>query len=118
MVPGLFNPAEAAGRRLDDVRVYYSRQSAPVKRRHVASHRERLLDVVDLVGVRDPQVHAKFLLWDDDDVVVSSMNWGSQTGSPEDPLDEVGLYLQGPGVATRLLERFEAEIGSAEGAED
>ncbi|WP_342029934.1 hypothetical protein [Devosia insulae] len=118
MVPGLFNPAEVAGRRLDDVRVYYSRQSALVKRRHVAGHRERLLDVVDLIGVRDPQVHAKFLLWDENDIVVSSMNWGSQTGSPDDPLDEVGLYLQGPGVATHLLERFEAEIGSSEGADD
>lgn len=46
------------------------------------------------------------------------MNWGSQTGSAEDPLDEVGLYLQRPGVAARLLERFEAEIESAEGAAD
>jgi hypothetical protein len=107
MVPGLFNPAEIAGRRLSDVRVYYSRQSGPIKRRHVAAHRERLNGVVDLIDVRDPQVHAKFLLWGTDDAVVSSMNWGSQSGSPDDPLDEIGLHLEGPGLATCLLAMFE-----------
>ena len=110
MVPGLFNPAEIAGRRLSDVRVYYSRRSGPIKRRHVAAHRERLNGVVDLIGVEQPQVHAKFLLWDADDAVVSSMNWGSQSGSPDDPLDEIGLHLEGPGVATCLLAKFEDQL--------
>jgi hypothetical protein len=110
MVPGLFNPAEIAGRRLDDVRVYYSRESRPIKRRHVAVHRERLNGVVDLIAVEEPQVHAKFLLWGDDDVVVSSMNWGSQSGSPDAPLDEIGLHLEGPGLATCLLAKFEDQL--------
>lgn len=107
MVPGLFNPAEIAGRRLNDVRVYYSRQAGPVKRRHVALHRERLHGIVDLIGVENPQVHAKFLLWDDNDVVVTTMNWGSQSGSADDPLDEIGLHLKGPDIASRLLVKFE-----------
>jgi hypothetical protein len=110
MVPALFNPAEVAGGRLDDVRVYYSRYAGPIKRRHVAAHRERLNGVVDLIGVRKPQLHAKFLAWDKDHVVVSSINWGSQSGLPENPLDEIGLYLEGPDLATDLLERFEAEL--------
>ena len=110
MVPGLFNPAEIAGRRLDDVRVYYSRRSGPIKRRHVTAHRERLNGVVDLIAVEDPQVHAKFLLWDTDHVVVSTMNWGSQSGSPDNPLDEIGLHLEGPGLATSLLVRFENQL--------
>jgi phosphatidylserine/phosphatidylglycerophosphate/cardiolipin synthase-like enzyme len=110
MVPGLFNPAEIAGRRLGDVRVYYSRQSGPIKRRHVTAHRERLNGVVDLIAVQDPQVHAKFLLWDRDHVVVSSMNWGSQSGSPDNPLDEIGLYLEGPSLAKSLLEKFEEQL--------
>ena len=94
MVPAIFNPAEIAGRRLDDVRVYYSRQTGPIKRRHVKAHRERLHGVVDLIAVEDPQVHAKFLLWDRDHVVVSTMNWGSQSGSPDNPLDEIGLLMK------------------------
>ncbi len=111
MVPGLFNPAEIAGRRLDDVRVYYSRRSGPIKRRHVTAHRERLNGVVDLIAVEDPQVHAKFLLWDTDHVIVSTMNWGSQSGSPDNPLDEIGLHLEGPGLATSLLAKFEGQLG-------
>jgi phosphatidylserine/phosphatidylglycerophosphate/cardiolipin synthase-like enzyme len=110
MVPGLFNPAEIAGRRLGDVRVYYSRRSGPIKRRHVTAHRERLNGVVDLIAVQDPQVHAKFLLWDTDHVVVSTMNWGSQSGSPDNRLDEIGLYLEGPGLATSLLAKFEDQL--------
>ena len=110
MVPGLFNPAEIARRRLSDVRVYYSRPSGPIKRRHVAAHRERLDGVVDLIGVREPQVHAKFLLWGDDDPVASSMNWSSQSGSPDGPLDEIGLHLEGPGLATCLLAKFEDQL--------
>jgi hypothetical protein len=110
MVPGLFNPAEIAGRRLDNVRVYYSRQTGPIKRRHVRAHRERLHGVVDLIAVEDPQVHAKFLLWDRDQVVVSTMNWGSQSGSPDNPLDEIGLHLEGAGLAGLLLAKFENQV--------
>jgi hypothetical protein len=110
MVPALFNPAEIAGRRLDDVRVYYSRQTGPIKRRHVKAHRERLHGVVDLIALEDPQVHAKFLLWDRDHVVVSTMNWGSQSGSPDNPLDEIGLHLEGSGLATSLLAKFEDQL--------
>ena len=110
MVPAIFNPAEIAGRRLDDVRVYYSRQTGPIKRRHVKAHRERLHGVVDLIAVEDPQVHAKFLLWDRDHVVVSTMNWGSQSGSPDNPLDEIGLHLEGPGIVEFLLMKFESQL--------
>ncbi|HWV44576.1 MAG TPA: hypothetical protein VN039_00885, partial [Nitrospira sp.] len=110
MVPALFTPAEVAGRRLDDVRIYYSRQSGPVKRRHVASHRERLNGIVDLIGVRTPQVHGKFLAWDEDHIVVSSLNWGSQSGSAKNRLDEIGLYLRREGLACELLKKFEAAL--------
>lgn len=110
MVPALFDPAEVAGRRLGDVRIYYSRRSGPVKRGHVTKHRERLHGIVDLTGVPEPQLHAKFLIWDTDHVVVSSLNWGSQSGLEDNPLDEIGLYLDGPDLATSLLEKFEAEL--------
>lgn len=108
MVPAVFNPAEVAGRRIADVRVYFSRYTGPTKKRHVAEHRERLHDFVRLLAVRDPQLHAKFLAWDNDDVVISSMNWGSQSGLAGNRLDEIGLHLSGPGLAARLMERFEA----------
>jgi hypothetical protein len=110
MVPALFDPAEVAGRRLSDVRIYYSRRSGPVKRGHVTKHRERLHGIVDIIGVPEPQLHAKFLAWDSNHIVVSSLNWGSQSGLEDNPLDEIGLYLEGSELATSLLEKVEAEL--------
>ena len=107
MVPALFTPAEVAGRRLEDVRVLYSRQTGPIKRRHVSEQRARLHGVVDVIGVREPQLHCKLLLWDDDNVVVSTMNWGSQSGRADDPLDEIGIHLEGPGLAAALFQQVE-----------
>ncbi|TCA69907.1 hypothetical protein [Rhizobium leguminosarum] len=108
MVPGVFNPAHAAGQRIGDVRVYYSRRSGQIKPRHVARQRERLIGMASIFGVREPQLHAKFLAWGDDDVIVTSMNWASQSGLAENPLDEIGLRIQGEGLATTLLKKFEA----------
>ena len=110
MVPALFNPAEVAGRRLENVRVYFSRYKDPTKRRHVRIHRDRLNGIVDLLEIREPRVHAKFLTWDKDNIVVSSLNWGSQPGSADNRLDEIGLYLKGSNLATALLEKFEAAL--------
>lgn len=82
-----------------------------MKRGHVTRHRERLHSIVEFTGVPEPQLHAKFLAWDSDHVVVSSLNWGSQSGLEDNPLDEIGLYLEGPDLATSLLEKFETELG-------
>lgn len=109
MVPALFDPAEVAGQRLDEVSIYYSRRGGPVKRGHVSDHRKRLEGVVGLFGVPEPQLHAKFLAWDDDHIVVSSLNWGSQSATLDNPLDEIGLSLEGTGLATLLLKKFNAE---------
>ncbi|WP_245485497.1 phospholipase D-like domain-containing protein [Rhizobium leguminosarum] len=109
MVPALFDPAEVAGQRLGEVSIYYSRRGGPVKRGHVTDHRKRLDGVVGIFGVPEPQLHAKFLAWDDDHIVVSSLNWGSQSAALDNPMDEIGLYLQGAGLATILLKKFDGE---------
>jgi len=109
MVPALFDPAEVAGQRLDQVSIYYSRRGGPVKRGHVSDHRERLTGTVGIFGIPEPQLHAKFLAWDDDHIVVSSLNWGSQSTTVDNPLDEIGLYLEGTGLAAILLKKFNAE---------
>ncbi|GGA65282.1 phospholipase D-like domain-containing protein [Pelagibacterium lentulum] len=110
VVPGLLNPAEVAGRRLEDVRVFYSRRSKAIKRGHMTAHRNRLEGVVEIIPVLEPQVHAKFLAWDDDHVVVSTLNWGSQSGVETNPLDEVGFYIRAPGIAQALLTLFDEAL--------
>ena len=45
------------------------------------------------------------------------MNWGSQSGLADNPLDEIGIYLEGADLAARLLKTFDLCIqpSSAEG---
>jgi cardiolipin synthase A/B len=50
--------------------------------------------------------HAKFLLWGDDDVVVTSLNWGSWTTSQDFPQGEIGVHIHRMGIARDLNERL------------
>lgn len=54
--------------------------------------------------IHAPSLHAKFLTWDEDNVVITSQNWLSA-----DPMDnscsEIGVAISGKGIATELLRR-------------
>jgi len=50
--------------------------------------------------------HAKFLLWGDDDIVVTSINWCSWTSPPDAPFGEIGVHISRPGLARQLAERL------------
>jgi hypothetical protein len=56
-----------------------------------------------------PSLHAKFLTWDEDNVVITSQNWLSA-----DPMDnscsEIGVAISGKGIATELIRRSVAVI--------
>jgi cardiolipin synthase A/B len=46
--------------------------------------------------------HAKFLLWGDDDLVVTSLNWCSWSTSPDVPHGELGIHVRRTGLARHL----------------
>jgi phosphatidylserine/phosphatidylglycerophosphate/cardiolipin synthase-like enzyme len=50
------------------------------------------------------------LLWDDDHLVITSLNWSSADTRRDTPQSEIGLYIESPGVAAgmrrRLIEGF------------
>jgi cardiolipin synthase len=50
--------------------------------------------------------HAKFLLWDDDNIVITSFNWGSASIGPDNIDGEIGIYLKGPGIAKCVYEQI------------
>lgn len=113
LVTGVLNAAEEAAKLVDDVRLYYGIPAGPLKKRHIQEHAERLTGSVNISRLKSPMVHAKFLLWDEDDIIVSSMNFASQNGSMEAPLDELGVHIHAEGLADSLLQRFEALYGAA-----
>lgn len=117
MYSNLFDPAQIAGQRIEDVRTYYSLPTGPVKKRHA---KKAIMDLEETVKVtqsprKSPMLHAKVLLWDEDDAVVSSFNWGSQSASEERPLDELGIHIYGEGIAdllhSKLMAFFEPQTG-------
>lgn len=50
--------------------------------------------------------HAKFLLWGDNDIVVTSLNWGSWRTSPDFPQGEIGVHVRRTGIARDVIERL------------
>lgn len=101
MYSNLFDPAQVAGQRIEDVRAHYSLPTGPVKKRHAKKAVTDLEETVKVIQSprKSPMLHAKVLLWDNDDAVISSFNWGSQSASEERPLDELGIHIYGEGVA-------------------
>jgi cardiolipin synthase len=53
-----------------------------------------------------PTLHAKFLSWDNDYLVVTSQNWLSADTPENNPLQEIGVFIRSPSVARLFMDRF------------
>lgn len=113
LVIGVLNAAEHAAKQIDDVRLYYSVTSGPMRDDHMVDQAERLRGRVDIVRLKSPVIHAKFVLWDEDDLVVSSLNWASQNGSADSEFDEFGLHINSKGIASEVLAKFDQLYSAA-----
>jgi hypothetical protein len=47
-------------------------------------------------------------MWDDDDVVVTSLNWASASADPDFPWADIGIYIQSPRIAVVAFDRLRA----------
>ncbi|MEY9365225.1 cardiolipin synthase [Bradyrhizobium yuanmingense] len=109
-------PVFAASKRARDldVRLFYGEDSGAITATDIA----RMTNEAAKVGVRirpvyRPRLHAKFLGWDDDVVVITSQNWLSADSTDDNPRQEIGICIRSPGVGRILLERFEAATVTA-----
>ena len=60
-------------------------------------------DGVGLRQITDPRMHAKFMVWDDDDLLVTSQNLLS--ANPTGDFEEVGIHISGVGVGRQMIDR-------------
>ncbi|ATG44261.1 hypothetical protein PhaeoP18_02319 [Phaeobacter piscinae] len=111
MEPALFDPLREAESRVPDRRVLYGLPAKPILKRHIREA-EALDGGVYAIPLSNPKLHGKFFLWDNDDIVVTSMNLGSKQADPSKPLDEVGLHIHAPGAAKILHQLLEEHFGS------
>lgn len=100
-------PMMAAKRQVERV-IYYSNRSGPVSARDEADLKRMAAEAkVRMVQIRSRELHGKFLLWDSDHVVVTSLNWSSADTRADAPQAEIGMYVQSPGIAEQVRQRFE-----------
>jgi len=59
--------------------------------------------------VRNPMLHAKLLIWDDDSAVISSQNWLSSDPSEDNLLQEIGVVIRSSGVGKNIIDKFNVQ---------
>ncbi|MDO7928397.1 phospholipase D-like domain-containing protein [Pseudomonas sp. KFB-139] len=60
---------------------------------------------IKISKISNPVAHAKILTWDDDNAVITSLNWLSASAYGDD-LDEIGIHIESPGVAKEIKDEF------------
>jgi cardiolipin synthase A/B len=100
-------PMMAAAKRSVEGIICYSKSSGPVSRQD-ANELEALARsaVGRLVQIHDRELRGKFLLWDDDHLVVTSLNWSSADTRSDAPQGEIGLYIKSLNVAANFRQRL------------
>jgi hypothetical protein len=62
-------------------------------------------DGIRVRRIFNPRLHAKFLVWDDENAVITSQNWLSADPADSNPLVEIGVFLRGGGVGRDIVDR-------------
>lgn len=106
--PGALMQGEvAAGRAGVSATVIYTQPSGPLKNRHArALAVEAAANGVRLVQTKKIPLHGKFVAWDDDNIVITSLNWASASCDADFPCGEIGVQINGGGIATDALSRL------------
>jgi cardiolipin synthase len=68
---------------------------------------------IRITPLKRPPVHAKFLAWDEDHVVITSQNWLSADPGPSYQVKELGVLIDAPGIGTRAAHLFDESIKRA-----
>ena len=115
--PGALMQGEvAASRGGVQATLLYTQTSGPLKNRHArALAEEAEADGVLLRRTKKIPLHGKFVAWDDDDLVVTSLNWASASADPDFPWGEIGgTYPRAPDCVRGLV-TARANISRARG---
>jgi hypothetical protein len=107
--PGAIMQGELAASREVEATVLYTQSSGPLKNRHA----QALADEAASHGVRlrrtgKVPLHGKVVTWDNDNVVVTSLNWASASANPDFPWADIGIHIQSSGIAAIALARLKA----------
>lgn len=107
--PGALMQGEvAAGRDGVQATVLYTQTTGPLKNRHArALAEEAQAHGLTLTKTKKVPLHGKFVAWDDDDLIVTSLNWASASADSDFPWSEIGVHVHRAGIASAALARLE-----------
>jgi hypothetical protein len=108
-------PMETAAARGIDVRLQYSRSSKfLLEEGHEPTPDEIVKRGIKIVRVND--VHAKYLGWDEDNLVISSFNWmATSVDARRSRGAEIGALIEGPGIRSILVAKLRGRPGEQAG---
>jgi phosphatidylserine/phosphatidylglycerophosphate/cardiolipin synthase-like enzyme len=79
-----------------------------MKKRHAMDLEQEAAAIgIRLLRTDNVPLHGKFVLWDNDDVIVTSLNWASASSDDEFPANEIGVHVKCPGLAASVMEQLE-----------
>lgn len=107
--PGAIMPGEVASERAGvKATLLYTQTTGPIKNRHGrALMEEAHANGVVLARTKKLPLHGKFIAWDHDDVVVTSLNWASASSDPDFPWGDIGVHVHRTGIALNVLAQLE-----------
>lgn len=112
--------AANAAKNVEDMRVIYCMIRKPQFRSDVTALRKQYEPQgvkfvhLDTQKKRTP-IHGKYLIWDKDNAVVTSLNWASATVSDDDQTSELGVHFKGPEVGEAILRKLQKEVPQIDG---
>lgn len=108
--PSVVIPGETAVDRAQvRASLIYTRPSGALKNRHARKLREdAAANGFNLLKAETPHLHGKFLLWDNDDLVITSLNWASAATQEDFPLGDIGIHIHAPQIATAAFSQLAA----------
>ncbi|MFC2973812.1 phospholipase D-like domain-containing protein [Azotobacter bryophylli] len=109
----IFTPLKASIKAvpLIKIRIAFGRSSGEMKNQEARVLKEKLEGHgFEVIKADDPQIHAKFLTWDDNNLIVTSLNWLSAS-SKGDYLGELGVHVFGGGYSKTIKDSFDKFYG-------
>ncbi|MBC3957718.1 phospholipase D-like domain-containing protein [Pseudomonas triticifolii] len=90
------------------IRVAYGRSSGSMRTSEANVLNKELSSLsFKVIKADDPQIHAKVMTWDEDNVVITSMNWLSAS-SVGDIYGELGVFMKGAELSSKIRAAFES----------
>ncbi|GJL98850.1 MAG: hypothetical protein DHS20C07_05300 [Methyloligella sp.] len=106
-------PLMTAGRSGIKSRIMFSSPKSPVSEEDLSDLSFLAEEKGVKISLLDGVLHGKFLIWDDNDVVITSLNWSSAGTRRDNPWGEIGIHIHKPGIGIKFRKWLTSSLEAA-----